>query len=715
FAIPLSSVKRLERLASPSYAYVISFLTLHQIKIACHFTVSHQAAEEFCEILKQRLRENVKSMKDMKAFIASFYSEYLMSDRKGPVPPGGLGQIYHYPGDPRKLRDKSKMRLWADYFQSHGRNVTIARSPTFYKLVRIGLPNRLRGELWELLSGSSRLRSENAGSYQLLVKKYQGRDSVAVEEIEKDLNRSLPEYPGYLDSEGIDRLRRVLQVYAFENADVGYCQAMNIVVAGFLIYMSEEQAYWLLTKLCDDYIPGYYSKTMYGVLLDQKVFESLVEKTMPILWEHLVKQDVQLSVVSLPWFLSLFINSMPLVFAFRVVDVLFLEGPRVLFQIALAILRINGEELLDASDDGAFISIIKDYFNHLGDSAHPNSRHERIRAITKFQELLVVAFKEFSVITEDMIAKHRQKYNNSVLEGIESFAKRTQLRNLSNPGKFSSDDMGIIYDRFHQAIQTSRIGMGSERTSMDFQAFIYFMSNITDWATDSHDFLNRLYRNWCKNDSGYSEELTLQQVVIGLAHLKESDIMASMEYFFNLYDEDEDGRVDRDGILQMSEGFLFITRHWITLKIEEEVPSQRSSSSEKSGPDNHSKPARRNTVTKRTSYTTAFMGNPVAAGRISVDSNGQQSSALPVPGETYLGAVSDFIKRAFDYATPTETTPVESSETSKDSSSDKITANAALDPNHPLHITLPTFRMIVLADEMLEKLFSTDLAASVRL
>ena len=92
--------------------------------------------------------------------------------------------------------------------------------------------------------------------------------------------------------------------------------------------MSEAQAFFLLSVLCDRLVPGYYSTTMYGTLLDQKVFESLVEKTMPILWDHLGKSDVQLSVVSLPWFLSLYINSMPLVFAFRVLDVFFLEGPK---------------------------------------------------------------------------------------------------------------------------------------------------------------------------------------------------------------------------------------------------------------------------------------------------------------------------------------------------------------------------------------------------
>ncbi len=102
--------------------------------------------------------------------------------------------------------------------------------------------------------------------------------------------------------------------------------------------MSEEQAFWALNTLCDQLIPGYYSTTMYGALLDQAIFEQLVEQTMPVLHQHFSKYDIQLSVASLPWFLTIFINSMPLVFAFRVLDCFFLEGPKILFQISLCII-----------------------------------------------------------------------------------------------------------------------------------------------------------------------------------------------------------------------------------------------------------------------------------------------------------------------------------------------------------------------------------------
>jgi hypothetical protein len=99
--------------------------------------------------------------------------------------------------------------------------------------------------------------------------------------------------------------------------------------------MSEEQAFFTLRVLCDDMLPGYYSTSMYGALLDQIIFEHLLETTMPLLYNHFKKRDIQLSVACLPWFLSLYINSMPLLLAFRVLDCFFMDGPKVLFQIGL--------------------------------------------------------------------------------------------------------------------------------------------------------------------------------------------------------------------------------------------------------------------------------------------------------------------------------------------------------------------------------------------
>lgn len=885
FTFPLCAIRRVERLHTQTFQFCLSLTSWNGMlyegaapskggddaksqqreqRITVELAGSRQACERFCDGLKKNLRTAVGHISKMRKVAGECYSEYLLrpEERKTSMSPpdAGLGMIFRYPGDAKKLRDRAKMRLWAEYLRDNGRNLTMIRQPTFYKLIRVGLPNRLRGEMWELTSGSVYLRFEEPNLYAETLEKYKGQESLAIDEIEKDLNRSLPEYAGFQSEEGIGRLRRVLTAYSWVNADVGYCQAMNIVVAALLIYMSETQAFYLLSTLCDRLVPGYYSTTMYGTLLDQKVFESLVEKTMPIIWEHLVGSDVQLSVVSLPWFLSLYINSMPLVFAFRVLDVFFVEGPKVLFQVGLAILRINGEELLDAGDDGAFISVLKAYFSRLDESAHPRSDNPKLRAVTRFQELMVVAFKEFSGITNATVADMRQKNKESVLNNIENFTKRTAIRNLGPESKaLSTQELGGLYDRFYgvlyerqqrqliikqqqdQIVQqqqqlmrrqkqrisltptTSNItntsddqgrsGLGSS-SQMDYDGFREFLAGMAKWAiADSpptpvrdsfsdrdknasfsaasaaayftslrgaqgagnavmlppwgagpepadHEFLQRLFSQWDKSKAG---TLSLQDVVSGIARIKgKRDIMGAINYFFELHDDDGDGRVDREGILRMSETLLFLSRRGLEGTLSPE--------------------------------------NQAALEAANGDSNAGGSASSPLPpgmtvNERFLGSVSAFIRRCFEYADPdhpqneekkepktkakkakeakaatddddlappnafaiddddesdeddeddddSEDTEEEESDEEEEedlmamsppsspkagaesttkpkfdskrrvSKAQSERANVALDPSNPMHITLPTFRMVVLADELLEQFFESSFPTS---
>ena len=54
------------------------------------------------------------------------------------------------------------------------------------------------------------LRLENQEEYHELLNSNKEKQSLAIEEIEKDFNRSLPEYAAYQSPEGITRLRNVL-------------------------------------------------------------------------------------------------------------------------------------------------------------------------------------------------------------------------------------------------------------------------------------------------------------------------------------------------------------------------------------------------------------------------------------------------------------------------------------------------------------------------
>lgn len=147
FTLPLSSIRRVERLHSASHVFSLALTTwnglLHKQpeanntpqRLILQLVGSRQACERFCDTLKKGLREGMKEVENLRTVVADCYSEYLLSGAKGKgqdgtenegrqPPDAGLGLIFRYPGDARKLRDRSKMRLWGEYFRGKSHHNT---------------------------------------------------------------------------------------------------------------------------------------------------------------------------------------------------------------------------------------------------------------------------------------------------------------------------------------------------------------------------------------------------------------------------------------------------------------------------------------------------------------------------------------------------------------------------------------------------------------
>lgn len=357
----------------------------------------------------------------------------------------------------------------------------------------------------------------------------------------------------------------MLQAYAWSNPSLGYCQAMNIVTSAILIYASEEQAFWLLKHLCDSALPGYYSTTMHGVVVDQQVFEGFVKRLLPDLWRHFALHGIQLSVASTPWFLTLFINTMPLHLAFRVLDWFFMDGPKVLFQIGLAILKIKRAALLAIREDGELMTVLREYFESLDELIPPDEPGRK--PVSHFHRLVLTAFHDYrQEVTMKNVDELRGKHHLKVARNIGEFTKKAIIREVKDKTHFRTETLGYFYDEYQKALfyaaDETKSGIGREE-------FVIVLRSLFMWSCDDTDPLPG------------SVERLLQAMFDALGaqvgagtRLKYADLVLALELFvfkqtaedrrlicFQAYADSEGAPMSNDGLISLSEAILYIFRH----------------------------------------------------------------------------------------------------------------------------------------------------------
>ncbi len=132
--------------------------------------------------------------------------------------------------DERKVSEATKESQWKHHFSDYGRGVSLYRTTELYELILNGLPDKYRCELWLMFSGAIHQKVTNPFMFKELstTESPDCDHEITMDEIERDLHRSLPEHKAFQSEIGINALRRVLKAYALKNPKIGYCQAMNI-------------------------------------------------------------------------------------------------------------------------------------------------------------------------------------------------------------------------------------------------------------------------------------------------------------------------------------------------------------------------------------------------------------------------------------------------------------------------------------------------------
>uniref|UniRef100_A0A3P8TQ64 TBC1 domain family member 9B n=1 Tax=Amphiprion percula TaxID=161767 RepID=A0A3P8TQ64_AMPPE len=455
------------------------------------------------------------------------------------------------------MKEKMKEEAWNIHFSEFGRGVCMYRTSRTRELVLNGIPECLRGELWLLFSGAQNEMASHPGYYGDLVEQAMGLCSLATEEIERDLHRSMPEHRAFQNEMGIAALRRVLTAYAHRNPGIGYCQAMNIVTSVLLLYCTEEEAFWLLVALCERMLPDYYNTRVVGALVDQGVFEELTRAFLPLLYEHMQELGV-ISTISLSWFLTLFLSVMPFDSAVLLVDCFFYEGIKVTFQVALAVLHDNMDALLSCSDEGEAMTILGRYLDNVINKqtvAPPiphlhallTSGDEPPPEIDVF-DLIKSSYEKFGSLRSDVIEQMRFRQRLKVIQSLEDTAKRSVVRAMMTESAFSIEELEDLYCLFKSKHMTSCYWGSSssaaerhdpslpylEQYRIDPVQFAQLFSALAPWTCGGHTSMlsARLFRLLDQNQDGL---VNFKEFITGLSGMYHGDMTEKLKLLYKLH------------------------------------------------------------------------------------------------------------------------------------------------------------------------------------
>ncbi|XP_077268303.1 GTPase activating protein and centrosome-associated isoform X3 [Temnothorax americanus] len=260
-------------------------------------------------------------------------------------------------GEVSKDCSADELASWAEVLDSW--QVNEQRPKLLIKLTKQGIPEALRGEVWQRLSNCDNSQ-EMMDKYRMLITKESSCESVIL----RDINRTFPAHDFFKETGGLgqDSLYRISKAYAVHDEEVGYCQGLSFLVASLLLHMPEEQAFCVLVKLMYDYgLRDLYKDRFDNLYMRFYQLNRLIEDQLPELYKHFCDRGVETHMFAAQWFLTLFTARFPLYLVFHILDVFLLQGLDTLFQVALALLMLCKKELLQLD----FESILKYFRVHL--------------------------------------------------------------------------------------------------------------------------------------------------------------------------------------------------------------------------------------------------------------------------------------------------------------------------------------------------------------
>lgn len=310
----------------------------------------------------------------------------------------------------RLTLDQEREAKWVKMVADWERTIA-TKQDKVKRRIRKGIPDSMRAAVWPRLAGALELMKAPASSSSSpaaaktgpgVYARYAHLPSKEQDTIARDIARTFPHHVLFRDqnpsgdpagigegigigsagqgkakgeereeqsSQGRNSLFNVLKAYSLHDEQTGYCQGMGFPAGLFLMYLTEEEAFWMLHCIArgERYLfAGLWSPGF--PLLFQCFYQhaALLKKHCPKLAAHLLAQEPPIvpELYATHWFMTLFSYNLPFDVVLRVWDILLAEGPKIIFRLAIFFCRALEKEILRERDFAAIMDQLKNIHTH---------------------------------------------------------------------------------------------------------------------------------------------------------------------------------------------------------------------------------------------------------------------------------------------------------------------------------------------------------------
>jgi hypothetical protein len=304
-----------------------------------------------------------------------------------------------------------------------------------------------------------------------------------------------------------------------------------------------------------------------------------VKEKLPKLHAHFKSLDCDGSVVKLmttEWFLCIYCKSLPIETAFRIWDMFFYDGPKVIFRCALAVLKLSEDDLMKEHSELEIVSKLAMLTNDLFDA----------------DKIIETCFVEFCSISRADLSHRRKVMHLKMAKTANTEASHSAYARIHDYTGISEKAAKALLADFegnHQSAPCLHENEGQIfATVVDYVSFSTLCRSMFKWAADCFTLQNNagasartamLLLFQALGGDTLRMNISFSDMVIGFWQLIFGTSEERLKIAFNFFDTDRNGRLKRTNVLSVLPVIPVLFQHTRTLESPASVLDEVSAAS----------------------------------------------------------------------------------------------------------------------------------------